>query len=611
MSENIGNKFDDFIILKILKKSKIQILNEEYLYGYVAKVKSKLDGKIYAKKIDKSKLSKKKKKKYDDEYEMAKYFIDNNLKHKNLCNPMKVFKDKNIIYIISEYIDGNNIHDLYNEVDIKVSEKRLVKIFDQCLKGLIFIHQKGIIHRCIDFNNIMIDSEDRVKIINFSYAIKKENEKEISDKIKNKYKIFNAPEIDNGKYNELIDVYSLGMVFNYFKSRDEKVKKKEKDQKEQKSENFFDNFYLNIINKMKEKDFNKRPSAEEIHKTFKNKYNNLIKAFLQSFLFCLKGKILTNDTKNFDFQNDNEEKKEIKEIKNKIFELVHEKNINIEKIGELAKLLEEEFYRNGFEINDLTIKNIANFIMNFFHDEKKLIDFESNIYINIKKTSKCSNCKNSKDEIISIDKIPNIILNANDIEEKSGIIKDILMNFNNKKQTQIIEYCKNCKETISKDIFYKNIKFSNFLVILIENDIDISQIKTDNLNNFKFQDEEKNKSFELVSMILENKGSYDYYNRKQEQNEFTKNEHEDNKDNKKTVYNFSEMKGKITCLIYRVEKNENNNNDNDSKSTTKAESNINEGNEKKRNDNINNQNNINNSQQNSNNNNGVKRNNFL
>ena len=112
-------------------------------------------------------------------------------------------------------------------------------------------------------------------------------------------------------------------------------------------------------------------------------------------------------------------------------------------------------------------------------------------------------------------------------------------------------------------------------------------------------------------MILENKGSYDYYNRKQEQNEFTKNEHEDNKDNKKTVYNFSEMKGKITCLIYRVEKNENNNNDNDSKSTTKAESNINEGNEKQREDNINNQNNINNSQQNSNNNNGVKRNNFL
>ena len=57
MSENIGNKFDDFIILKILKKSKFQMFYEEFLYGYVAKVKSKLDDKIYAmKRIDKSKL---------------------------------------------------------------------------------------------------------------------------------------------------------------------------------------------------------------------------------------------------------------------------------------------------------------------------------------------------------------------------------------------------------------------------------------------------------------------------------------------------------------------------------------------------------------------------
>ena len=84
MIENIGNKFDDFIILKILKKSKDKVLDEEYLYGYVAKVKSKLDGKIYAmKRIDKSKLSNETKK-YDNEYEKAKYFIDNNLKHKNL-----------------------------------------------------------------------------------------------------------------------------------------------------------------------------------------------------------------------------------------------------------------------------------------------------------------------------------------------------------------------------------------------------------------------------------------------------------------------------------------------------------------------------------------------
>ena len=55
--EDIGNKSDDFIILKILKKSLVKKYEKEYIYSYVAKVKSKLNNKIYAmKRIDLSLL---------------------------------------------------------------------------------------------------------------------------------------------------------------------------------------------------------------------------------------------------------------------------------------------------------------------------------------------------------------------------------------------------------------------------------------------------------------------------------------------------------------------------------------------------------------------------
>ena len=61
--EDIGNKSDDFIILKILKKSLVKKFEKEYIYGYVAKVKSKLNNKIYAmKRIDLSLLEDEKKK---------------------------------------------------------------------------------------------------------------------------------------------------------------------------------------------------------------------------------------------------------------------------------------------------------------------------------------------------------------------------------------------------------------------------------------------------------------------------------------------------------------------------------------------------------------------
>ena len=250
--EDIGNKSDDFIILKIFKKSLVKKFEKEYIYSYVAKVKSKLNNKIYAmKRIDLSLLESEIKKYYKNEYEMANYFLENDFKHKNLYSPVKTFKDEDVIYIITEYIDGNNLCDLYNKVKIKIDIKRLVKIFDQCLSGLSFMHKKYIIHRGINLHNIMIDSQDRIKIINFSYAIKN-NKKTYKEKIKNG--VFTAPEIQKGEYDEKIDVYALGMVFNFFKS-------------------FMEidiNFESNIIKLMLKETLKERPSALEIYKTFKN-----------------------------------------------------------------------------------------------------------------------------------------------------------------------------------------------------------------------------------------------------------------------------------------------------------------------------------------------------
>ena len=86
------------------------------------------------KRIDLSLLEGEKKKYCENEYEMAKFFLEN--KHKNLYSPVKTFKEEDVIYIITEYIDGKNICDLYNKVNIKIDITRLVKIFDQCLSGL-------------------------------------------------------------------------------------------------------------------------------------------------------------------------------------------------------------------------------------------------------------------------------------------------------------------------------------------------------------------------------------------------------------------------------------------------------------------------------------------
>ena len=538
--EDIGNKSDDFIILKILKKSLVKKYEKENIYSYVAKVKSKLNNKIYAmKRIDLSLLESEIKKYYKNEYEMAKYFLENDFKHKNLYSPVKTFKEEDVIYIITKYIDGKNICDLYNKVNIKIDITRLVKIFDQCLSGLSFMQKKGIIHRDINLDNIMIDSQDRIKIINFSYAIKKDkNKNEIDDKenIKNRKKLFIAPEIEKGKYDEKIDVYALGMVFNFFKSFMEKDIKS--------------NFESRIIKLMIEKEPDKRPSAKEIYKIFKNMYYNLMKACLQSFLFCFKDEILKLET--------NQPDQTQKEKREKIKKLINDENNKDFKdlISEEPISLEEKFYDNGFEINDFSLKNITNFLLSTIHDDKILNDFYSNINIILTNSYKCSKCNNQIKDTI---KLPYITFNADDIEKEKGNIKNLLINFS-RNVTKIKGYCENCKNIVYKDIYPINVKYSKCIIILIEKGIDISEIKKsiNNLDNFELieKDENENKTFhkifKLISIISEDNRSYHYYNRKIDHEQFTKNEKEANKGNETTVYNLNEIEENVIYLFYSL-----------------------------------------------------------
>ena len=110
-----------------------------------------------------------------------------------------------------------------------------------------------------------------------------------------------------------------------------------------------------------------------------------------------------------------------------------------------------------------------------------------------------------------------------------------------------------------KHINSKYYKFSKYLIILIEHGIDISEMKRNiyNLDKFEFIEKDENENntfnmiFKLISIIVEDEGSYHYYNRDLEHREFTKNEKEVN-ENYTSKYNLDEIKGNIICLFYRL-----------------------------------------------------------
>ena len=231
---------------------------------------------------------------------------------------------------------------------MQIEEKRIGTIFDQCLRGLNYIHKKGIIHRSIKLDNIMIDSNDRVKIINFKYAI----EKDKNDKAKVNIGIFTAPEIASGEYDEKVDVYSLGIVFNLLMYFSNKLPNNRG--------TYSDNLYQVVKNMLKDK--TTRFSTEDIYLQFKNNSYNLMRACLKCFVFLLQDEILRLEFLGLkDYEKIIELAKKIKQ----------QEKTNID---ELSKEFEEGFFENGFSLNDISPTNFTYYILSKFRNQDLLND---------------------------------------------------------------------------------------------------------------------------------------------------------------------------------------------------------------------------------------------
>jgi len=586
MSANIGTKFDDFIILKVLERSKN--------YVFVAKVKSKLDGKFYAmKRIELNNIdSAKDRKYYENEYQITQKF-----NHENVSKAVSCFKEKNVIYIITEYIEGQNLKELYDWryknkdiIDSRIEESKLLKYIYQCLRGLEYIHKSGYIHRNIILDNIMKDDNDRIKILNFKRAIEqKNNDKENIDK--KRINAFTAPEMSKGGYDEKVDVYSLGIVFSFLAYFSRKKPKEE----------FYHHRLYDIIEKMK-KDKNERKSSTQIFLEFRNNiYYEKIRACIKCLIFCLcindPNKLLTLEARqrlptSFTYKiielsklikiNEFNSEKSIQ-----LIEKFRENRINITKIkpNEFTELLlyildkEEIINRNenSIKIDQENKKNeerkveLCKKYEEYYKNNKSIIS--ENFLVTLLTIERCKNCHITKNEIYDFKCQYFIKFNKGDIENEKGQIKNIFLNYNTKIIDNKVEDCITCNQNEEKEFSIQFYKLSKYLLIFIEHGFELSKVDMKNLDKFKIGNKEvislnngDEYTYKLVSFIAREKKAYDYYNRKKDENEFTKND-EEKIEGKPSTYSLENISGNIIALYYYCEKLDkdninNNNNDN-------------------------------------------------
>ncbi|XVF28108.1 hypothetical protein REPUB_Repub15cG0000700 [Reevesia pubescens] len=91
------------------------------------------------------------------------------LKHPNVVRLHEVLASKTKIYMVLEYATGGELFDRIASKG-KLSEAEGRKFFQQLIDGVSYCHDKGVFHRDLKLENVLIDAKGNIKISDFGLS---------------------------------------------------------------------------------------------------------------------------------------------------------------------------------------------------------------------------------------------------------------------------------------------------------------------------------------------------------------------------------------------------------------------------------------------------------
>ena len=287
--EKIGNKLEDFTILQVMGMGS---------FGFVAKVRSKINLKIYAlKKNIYENMNDKEKKKLKNEILFLNHF-----NHQNVCKCLSCFEEDKCLYIVMDLYNNKDLFrylSAYISLNIKIKEEKLWDIFAQCLEGLTYIHNMGVIHRDIKPANLLMDNNGKIVIGDLGVSVVKERE-EAFKFTKNEEEIkslmidpneplagtqfYMAPEIEiNEQYDQKADVYSMGICFYVLCFFGLPYYPPNNNMNQLYQDNYYSKELKEVIIQMIQINPVQRPTSSDIYKIFKMHY---IRKYMKNSGIC-------------------------------------------------------------------------------------------------------------------------------------------------------------------------------------------------------------------------------------------------------------------------------------------------------------------------------------
>ncbi|TMW94774.1 hypothetical protein EJD97_009807 [Solanum chilense] len=91
------------------------------------------------------------------------------LKHPNVVRLYEVLASKSKIFMVLEYVNGGELFDRIVSKG-KLSEAQGRKLFQQLVDGVSYCHDKGVFHRDLKLENVLIDLRGNIKITDFGLS---------------------------------------------------------------------------------------------------------------------------------------------------------------------------------------------------------------------------------------------------------------------------------------------------------------------------------------------------------------------------------------------------------------------------------------------------------
>lgn len=149
--------------------------------------------------------------KLDDIYREAQAL--KRLAHPNIVELYHAFLWKNFVVLIMEYVPGGDLRKYLNERKVALGEKEARDFFVQITDAVEYCHNRGIVHRDLKLENLLLndETERKIKVIDFGISGSSSGKSETSIVGSLPYM---APEslMGKGSFDPSVDLWSMGVI---------------------------------------------------------------------------------------------------------------------------------------------------------------------------------------------------------------------------------------------------------------------------------------------------------------------------------------------------------------------------------------------------------------